>query len=277
MPGLAIISGTGALPRLLAEHCRAINTPYQVVVFVGTDLPWTLEHPVITVQFEKMGAVFAVLKAASCDAVVFAGAMQRPHLDPALFDTDGLTLAGILQSNGASGDDATLRAIAAFFENAGFQVQGAQDIRSDIVPTSGVLTKRSPDAPDERDVSRAATIVGMLGRADVGQGAVVAQGICLGLESIQGTDKMLEFVAQTRAGFTPNPNGGQGVLFKAPKSGQDLRFDLPAIGPNTIEQAAQAGLSGIAVPHGGVMILDQGETIARADQLGLFLWVKGKT
>ena len=64
------------------------------------------------------------------------------------------------------------------------------------------------------------------------------------------------------------------MLFKGPKPGQDRRIDLPAIGPATVAGAAAAGLAGIAVEAGGVMILDRAETIAAADAAGLFLWVR---
>ncbi|MEO1918247.1 MAG: LpxI family protein, partial [Paracoccaceae bacterium] len=104
------------------------------------------------------------------------------------------------------------------------------------IPEVGILTNVAPNINDTSDANRAAEIVNSLGRLDVGQGAVVAQGICLGLESIQGTDAMLDFVASHRSGYSYNPDGGCGVLLKAPKPEQDLRVDLPTIGPETIRR-----------------------------------------
>lgn len=272
MSGLAIISGAGDLPRLLAEYCHATKSPYYVVVFEGSNLEWISQHPVIKAKFEQPGKLFEELKTANCTRTVFAGAMQRPKLNPEAFDGEGLKLASILLSSGKSGDDVTLRAITKFFEDAGFSVLGAHDIQPDILPPVGVLTKAQPTDTDVDDTQRAESIVEMLGRADVGQAVVVAQGICLGLESIQGTDVMLTFVATTRANF-----GHRGILLKAPKPQQDLRVDLPAIGPNTVRMIAKADLAGIVVPHGGVMILNQAECIAEANRLNVFIWVKAKT
>lgn len=272
MSGLAIISGYGNLPRLLAEECQRLGQAYTLVVFNGISLDWADGHPVIAADFETPGALFKALRAADCERVIFAGAMLRPQLDAEKFDEEGLRLASILVSK--KGDDSTLRAITEFFENAGFKVMAAQDVLGDILPPEGVLTRAKPSAADTQDVDRAAEILEMLGAVDVGQGAVVAQGICLAMESIQGTDQMLAFVAETRAGFSPDPNGGRGVLLKAPKPGQDLRLDLPAIGPDTVRNADKAGLAGIVIAADGVMVLDLEATISVADQLGLFLWVR---
>ena len=272
MAGLAIISGHGNLPRLLAEECQRRGQAYTVVIFNGISLDWTDAHPVISARFETPGALFGALRRAGCPQIVFAGAMTRPRLNSEKFDEDGVRLAKILVSQ--TGDDSTLRAITAFFESAGFEVVAAHDVLGHILPPLGILTQAKPSAADAQDADRAAEIIQMLGKADVGQGAVVAQGICLALESIQGTDQMLTFVANTRAGFTPDPDGARGVLSKAPKPGQDLRVDLPAIGPDTMRNAAKAGLAGTVITAGGVMVLDLEATITEADRLGLFLWVR---
>jgi UDP-2,3-diacylglucosamine hydrolase len=162
--------------------------------------------------------------------------------------------------------------IAAVFEAEGLAVQPPQALAGDILVPAGVLGRVAPAEADRRDAARAAVIVAALGGVDVGQGAVVAQGICLGVESIQGTDALLAFVAETPARFRSDPQGGRGVLYKAPKPDQDLRLDLPAIGPRTVEGAARAGLAGIAVAAGAVMALGLPETIDAADRAGLFLW-----
>ncbi len=168
------------------------------------------------------------------------------------------------------GDDRTLRMVAAIFEAEGFAVKAPQEILTDLVPPAGVLGRVQPSPGDRADVVRAAELVAALGAADVGQGAVVAGGICLGLETIQGTDAMLRFVRET----APDLRRSRGVLFKGPKPGQDRRVDLPAIGQGTVEGAAAAGLAGVAIDAGGVMVLGFAATVAAADAAGLFLWAR---
>jgi DUF1009 family protein len=269
---IAIVAGTGALPRLVAEACARRGRPYRVVVFEGTSLDWLAGHPVIHAAFERPGRLFEELGAAGCRAVTFAGGMRRPKLNPMRFDLTAMRLAPRILAGLKGGDDAALRLIAEVFEREGMRVEPPEALAGDILMPEGVPTRAGPAEADRADAARAAAIVSALGGADVGQAAVVAQGICLGVETIQGTDALLGFVAATAAPFRPDPAGARGVLYKAPKPGQDLRLDLPAIGPETVAGAARAGLAGIAVAAGGVMVIDREATIAAADAAGLFLW-----
>jgi len=223
---------------------------------------------VIAARFERPGRLFAALRAAGCGTVTFAGGMVRPRLRPLRFDLTMLRLAPRLLAGLRAGDDTTLRLIAGVFEAEGFEVVAPQALLPELPAVAGVHSRALPSDGDRADAARAAAIVAALGAVDVGQAAVVAQGICLGLESIQGTDALLDFVARTGSGFRPDPAGPRGVLYKAPKPGQDRRLDLPAIGPETLRGAAAAGLAGVVVEAGGVMILDHAATVAAADAAG---------
>jgi UDP-2,3-diacylglucosamine hydrolase len=267
--GLAIVAGRGLLPRLLAEDCARRRRRYRVVVFEGIALDWLGGHPVLRAAFEKPGRLFAELHAAGCRVVTFAGGMKRPSLNPLRFDAKMVRLAPRLLSGVKGGDDATLRLIAGIFEAEGLTVRAPQEILRELLAPAGVLTRARPSETDRADAARAARIVRAVGRADVGQGVVVAGGLCLGVETIQGTDALLEFVARTADDYR---DGARGVLLKAPKPGQDWRVDLPSVGPATVEAARAAGLAGIAVEAGGVLILDRAGTVAAADAAGLFLW-----
>jgi len=269
---LAIVAGRGNLPKLLAEHCVRTARPYRVVRVGGMALDWLGSHPVIEAEFERFGALFEALHSAGCTSVVFAGGMERPNLDPARFDAKTLEIVPKLIPALGKGDDTTLRAIAGIFEAEGFAVEAAHSLLGNLIAPIGALGAHSPTPADLDDVARALVITEALGRVDVGQGAVVAQGLCLGLESLQGTDRMLEFVAASSDGLRPDPAGAKGVLLKRPKPGQDLRMDMPAIGPDTVRLAANAGLAGIAVLAGGVLVLDRAKSVALADKLGLFVY-----
>ncbi len=270
--GIAIVAGRGALPRLIAEDCRRRRVPYRVVIFEGVELDWLSSHPVIHALFEKPGKLFADLRAAGCTTVTFAGGMARPRLRPLRFDLKFLGMAPRLLSGLKAGDDATLRMVAEIFEAEGLTIRAPHEILSGLLMPSGILSRVAPTEADRADAARAIAIVTALGAADVGQGAVVAQGLCLGLESIQGTDAMLEFVATTGAPFRRDPEGARGLLYKGPKPGQDWRIDLPAIGPETIRRAAAAGLGGVVVRAGGVLLIGREDCLAAADAAGLFLW-----
>ncbi|MFQ5437870.1 MAG: LpxI family protein [Paracoccaceae bacterium] len=268
----AIIAGSGVLPRALVRRFDEIGHDHLIVVFQQPAPDWVADHDCYVAQFEKLGALFETLKTAGCDSVVCGGALGRPRLDQSSFDAKTRQLAPRLWPPVGKGDDATLRIVAAIFESEGYHVLAVQDVLPEILADAGPMGAHEPEPLDLRDIERAGMIVRAMGVADTGQGTVVAQGLCLGLESLQGTDVMLDFVARTAASLRPDPDGARGVLLKAPKPGQDRRLDLPAIGPVTMQKAAAAGLAGVAVEPGGVLILAREETIAQADRLGIFLY-----
>lgn len=267
MSRIAVIAGQGALaPNLIARldhpsvHALEGFAPKGVVADIF--------------RLERLVPFLDSLIDRGVDRVVFAGAIRRPRLDPEAFDPRTAQLVPRILTAIQSGDDAALREVLEIFEEHGISICSVMDIAPDMIPQEGILTG-APSAADRRDAGRAAMILATLGPLDIGQGAVVAQGQCLAIETLPGTDAMLDFTACHRA-LKPDPNGAKGVFYKAPKPGQDLRIDLPTLGPDTVDQAAAAGLAGIAWQAGGVILLDRDEAVRRAAAAGLFLWARGE-
>ncbi|MDT8855392.1 UDP-2,3-diacylglucosamine diphosphatase LpxI [Paracoccaceae bacterium Fryx2] len=264
---LAIIAGRGALPGLLVA---ALPGPAPLVAALDGFAPDGLT-PDITFRVERLALFLRHLEDCGVTRVVFAGAVQRPRLDPALFDPATAQMVPQLLAAMQGGDDATLRGVIAIFEEAGFAVLGLADLAPGLLADTGVLGARAPSAADLRDAARGRAILDALAPVDVGQGCVVAEGLCLGIETIYGTDALLAFVASHRADLAPARGG---VFTKRAKQGQDLRTDLPAIGPATIASAAAAGLGGLCLQAGRVIVIDRAEVLARADAAGLALWAE---
>lgn len=266
MTRTAVIAGAGVLPAAIAAELQA---PFVAALegFAPAGLT-----PDLTFRLERLAPFLRALADAGVGRVVFAGAVRRPErIDPALIDPATAALLPRLMAAMGQGDDATLREVVAVFEEHGFAVAGATEVVPGLVPGPGVLAGAVTPA-DERDAARAAAIVAALGAVDVGQGAVVQGGLCLAVEALPGTDAMLAAVA---AMGPPRPAPRGGLLWKAPKPGQDRRVDLPAIGPDTLRHAAAAGLAGIAWQAGGVLLLDRAVTVRAAEAAGLFLWARG--
>lgn len=261
MARLAIISAKGLLP---VELARAVPDAL-IVTLKGVDHDQS--GPVHEHQFEKLGALFVDLKSEGVSEVVFAGAMSRPKLDPSEFDDFMQATAPRLMAAFGGGDDALLRLVISLFEENGLAVRGAHEIL-EITAKTGLIAGPAPDEVSLKDAERGAEILSVMSKLDVGQSAVVAGGLCLGIETLQGTDAMLEFVAQTK----PELRRAKGVFIKAPKGGQDLRVDMPAIGPDTIRNVAQAGLAGVALAAGRVLVLDREVTLKLAEDLGVFVY-----
>lgn len=269
---LAIIAGRDLLPRLIAEQRRAEGRPYLVVAFAGAAEPWVREHPHEVHEFERPGSLFAALRRAGCASVVFAGAMERPRLRPWRTDGKAVGLLGRVTGLMGHGDDALLSGLASIFEAEGFRIVGADECVEALTAGPGVLGRHAPGATARSDAARGVAILVALGPFDIGQAVVVAAGRCLAVEAAEGTDALLDRVAALRGSKSAEGPVGVGVLVKMAKPGQDRRFDLPAVGPRTVQGAARAGLAGIALEAGTVCILDRAATLDAADAAGLFVW-----
>lgn len=264
----AIIAGEGRLPAALAA---GMAEPPLVAAMDGS----APEGLTVDLRFrvERLVPFLRALERDGVGQVIFAGAVTRPRLDPALLDEATASLLPRLMAAMAAGDDATLRVVIELFEESGLSVVGVEAIAPALLPGAGVLAG-SVSPRDEADAARAAAIVAALGAVDVGQGAIVAQGLCLAVEALPGTDAMLAEVAGIGA-IRPDPARGRGLFYKAAKPGQDRRIDLPTIGPETLRGVAAAGLGGVAFEAGSVICLDLAEMVRLAGDLGLFLWARG--
>ncbi|MEP1515874.1 MAG: UDP-2,3-diacylglucosamine diphosphatase LpxI [Nitratireductor sp.] len=270
---VAIVAGGGRLPADLALGLAARGqNPFVVIVGgeVRPDSPlWRFEHEVI--ELEEFGRLVGVLKTAGVSHVVLAGAIERrPALSRLKWTVDLIAMLPRVVATLGRGDDGILRAIVGFLESRGFAVMGAHEILPDLVATAVTLTRARPTAKDRRDISAARTAARAIGALDIGQAAVAIGGRVVALEGIEGTDGLLARVAHLRT-HGRIAASSRGVLVKCAKPGQELRADLPAIGPNSVEGAHAAGLVGIAVEAGRSIILDQGKVIETANRLGLFV------
>ncbi|WP_068116880.1 LpxI family protein [Tropicimonas marinistellae] len=266
-PPLALIAGRGRLPELLAERLRASGR--DVIYCAYHDAPPGTVAPDLAFRLETLGTLLKQLQKRGARDVCFAGGVRRPKLEPRALDLATAPLVPRLMAALGKGDDGALRVVLELFEARGMAVRGAHELLPDLLPAPGVLGRFQPEEADRKDAERGAEIVVALGSADVGQACVVSRRQALSVEAMPGTDWMLETLATNRAGL---PEGG--LLYKGPKPRQDRRVDLPAIGQGTIRNAARAGLRGVVIEAGGVMVLDREEVVREADAAGLFLWVR---
>lgn len=262
---LGILAGGGELPRRLVDACRSRARPCFVVAFEGhADAATVADVTHAWVPLGAAGRVFDLLRGAGVRDVVLAGAIKRPSLLSLKPDVRGAALLARIGLR-ALGDDGLLRAVIGEIEREGFRIVGADDVLADLTPPAGVLGRIAPDARARADIARGVEVARALGSVDVGQAVVVQQGIVLGVEAAEGTEALL-----ARAGALRRDGPG-GVLVKLAKPGQDRRVDLPTIGLATIEQAAAAGLAGIAIQADATLVFDLAGVIAAADAAGLFI------
>jgi DUF1009 family protein len=264
MTDIAIIAGAGALPAVLAAQMDHKPLVAALEGFTPAGL-----RPDLYFRVERLIPFLNHLTDQGITRVCFAGAVQRPSLDPALFDPLTAQMVPRLVAAMQAGDDATLREVLKIFEEFDLKILAATDLAPHLTPGPGLLAGEITEY-DRADATRAAAITAALGKVDVGQGVVVQGGLCLAVETLTGTDAMLAGVSQIAAALRPRST--RGLYFKAPKPDQDGRIDQPTIGPQTLDLVAKAGLGGIAFQAGGVILLDQPALVKQAQSLGLFLW-----
>jgi DUF1009 family protein len=268
---LGLIAGAGVMPLRVAAAAAQAGRPVFCVLLEGyADPADYVAYPAEIVPLGRIGRMIEAMRQHGARDLVLAGRVTRPSLLSFRFDAEGVRLVAKLGARAIfGGDDGLLSAVLRVIREEGFRPLGAQEVFDGLLVEEGVLTVARPDAQARADITRAIAVARALGAADVGQGCVVQQGLVLGVEAIEGTDALLARCAGLRR------EGPGGVLVKLVKPRQDIRADLPAIGPETVRNASTAGLAGIAIEArdgaAGTLVLDRQETVASADAAGLFL------
>ena len=262
---LGILAGGGPLPGYLVRACRDSDRDVFVIAFENHADPVVVaDTPHEWVGLGAASLTLDLLRQNGVREVVLAGSVGRPKLGDLQPDSRALKLLskGLLNR----GDDGILRAIIDVLEREeGYKVVGADNVLASVLAPEGNLGVHRPDALAKADISRGWSVLHALGTADVGQAVVVQKGVVLGIEAVEGTDALLSRCARLRQDVSG------GVLVKISKSDQDRRADLPAVGPDTIARAAEAGLCGVAVEAGACLLFERKFTIEAANSAGLFL------
>lgn len=269
---LGIICGGGSVPFAVAEAVAGRGRKVVLLPLIGwADEQAVRRYPHHWVHLGQFGRICRLARNAGCRDLVFIGTLIRPS--PWKCRLDWLTLKFTPQILRAfrGGDDHLLSSIGRLFESQGFRLLGAHEVAPEILVAEGPLGSRKPSARDLEDIKLGLAVLAAAGPFDVGQAAVVANGHVIALEAIEGTDQMLARVAELRRNGRLRAPPGAGILVKAPKPGQDRRFDLPAVGPPTVENAAHAGLAGIAIVAGGTVMAEPQRMAKLADEAGIFV------
>ncbi len=269
---LAILAGGGALPRIIASEAVAAGREVHILAIDGSFGAWPdAPCPMTPVGMGQVGRILDTLRRNDCREMAIAGSVVRPEITRLKLDFGALINLPRLTGIMLGGDNHLLTTVVRFFEQRGIRVVGVDEIAPALLAGAGVLGRVRPDARGAGDIARGMEVAKALGALDIGQAAVVDRGYVLAVEAAEGTDALLERVADLRRKRNRLTGRRRGVLVKRVKPGQDRRVDLPTIGPRTVELAAAANLAGIGVHAGGVILLEREHVLANADAAGLFI------
>lgn len=265
---VALICGTGRLPELLAEKLELAGLAPLIIDLQHSSDRWADSFRVIDVPVTKPGKIVQSLRAAQVRTLCFAGGISaRPKLTGFGFDWAFIKYFWQIARAMWKGDDGLLGTVIRLFEKEGFQVIGAHEIMPELLASEGNLTSTGPDIHQEKEISLAIEAAHRIGAKDIGQAAVARGSKVVALEDRFGTAYMLKNLSLSKD--TEFPRGG--VLAKVSKPGQELRVDLPSIGPDTIDQVFKAGLAGIVVEANRSLLIDRAKLLHRAEELDIFV------
>jgi DUF1009 family protein len=268
---LGIIAGGGDLPVAIAECTAQEGRDVFVAALKGIADEGLTRFAHEWVSLGETGRMLSLLKQHSCREVVLAGKVSRPKWSDIRLDAKAvMTLPKILAA-ARKGDDALLRSFVELFEGEGFHVVSVAEAAPALLAREEIYSRAGPSADDLQDVRLGAHVVRALGRFDVGQASVVCDGLVLAVEAAEGTDATVARISALPEHIRGMPAKRRGVLVKARKPTQDGKTDLPVIGRQTIENAAAAGLRGVAVEAGTALIVNRKAVIEAADRHGLFV------
>lgn len=269
---VGVIAGGGVLPFAVAESLSARGiTPiiFGLRGFCDPEKIKQFHHHWFSLG--QFGVVMKLMRGEGCRDITFIGTLVRPAISDLRFDWLSVRLIPRIFTGLRGGDDHLLSATARVFEEGGFRVLGVSDLAPDLLMPEGRLTPRQPDEDSQADIAKGRAVLQAISPFDVGQAVVVIDGHVVGIEDIEGTDGLLARIKRLRESGRLRAKPGRGVLVKAPKHGQDLRFDLPALGPKTIDGTAAAGLAGLAVVAGHSVIAESQAAVEAADKAGIFV------
>lgn len=269
---IALIAGNGRLPMQVVNALNESGRDKVVVAIKGEADPQTRAVAARELGWGEIGRLYGFLKENGCrDVLLIGGVSRRPDFTSILGDLGTLRRLPTIFKALSGGDDSLLTKVIGLFEVEGFRIVGIKDVAPDLLAGEGLLGKVEPSEDNRRDADLALAATRKLGELDIGQAAVAVGGRVVALEGAEGTDAMLERCAVLRQNGRIRAKGKSGVLVKAAKPNQDLRVDLPTVGPKTIELVRAAGLAGLAIESGGALIADREETLRIADAAGLFV------
>lgn len=259
---VGIIAGKGLLPVSVAASLTEQHSKCYIAALTGEADPELYHH--YSHRFFNLGMIGAIIEyfnTSNVEYVVLAGGVNRPNLKSLKVDMAGSILLARALKQKLLGDDNLLKVITGFLEEKGFKIIASHEI---LTSDNMMITTGTPFPLEARDIDLGFRLLESIGEMDVGQSVIVEDGYILGIEAAEGTDNLIIRCSHLRK------NARGGVLIKMAKRNQDIRVDMPTIGPGTIEHLARYNYSGLAIKKDQVIVLEPKEVVKLANKYGLF-------
>ena len=260
--GWGLIAGNGDFPLLVLEGARRRGVDMAVIA-IREEATRELDQAakrIHWVSLGELGRAIELLHQEGVKQAVMAGQVKHQKIFSDI-PADG-RMAPLLERLATRNTDALIGAVASVLKFEGIELVDSTLFLEPLLPAPGILTARAPDEQEAADIAYGRQIARQIAGPDLGQTVVVAERACVAIEAMEGTDETIERAARL-AGGTPL------VVVKVSKPKQDMRFDVPVVGPRTIEVMKRAKATALAIDAGRTLIFDRQRVIEMADAVGI--------
>jgi DUF1009 family protein len=254
-----LIAGNGKFPFLVLEAARSQGIDMVVAAIKEETFPEIENHAksVHWMSLGQLGKLIKTFKSEGVNLAIMAGQVKHKQIFSGIIPD--LKMIRLLASLATKNTDSLIGAVAKLLEEEGIHLMDSTAFLGPLLPKPGVLTRRHPSEDEKTDLDYGYKIARELGRLDLGQSVVICDGACVAIEAMEGTDAII----QRAAGLV---NGRALRVVKLAKPNQDLRFDVPVIGPATVQLMARLKASAIAIEARKTLMIDRDELISVADR-----------
>src|ERR1700737_97291 len=273
---LGLIAGNGKFPFLVLDAARAQGYEVIVAAIKEEAFPEPESKGAASVHWLSLGELsklIDIFKAEGVTRAVMAGQVKHKQIFSSI--KPDWRLAKLLLSLGTRNTDSLLGAVAKVLADEGIMLENSTALLEPLLAKTGVLSRRAPSGQERKNIEYGRAVGRRLGEYDIGQTVVIAEGACVTVEAMEGTDATIERAGLLMRSLEQERKSEASTLsrsltvVKVAKPGQDLRFDVPVIGLITMETMVRAGASCLAVDAGRCLLLD-GEAMTRAaDEAGI--------
>jgi len=266
---LGLIAGNGRFPFLVLDAARAQGREVVVAAIKEETSPEIESHGAASVHWLSLGELSKLIETFKKEGVtraVMAGQVKHKQIFSGI--RPDWRLAKLLLSLGTRNTDSLLGAVAKVLAEEGITLENSTSLLEPLLAKAGVLTKRTPSDQENKDIAYGRAVARHLAQYDIGQTVVVAEGACVAVEAMEGTDATIERAGQIMASLDANASTlSRGLtVVKIAKPNQDMRFDVPVIGVKTIEVMNRAGATCLAIDAGKCLLIDGLPVTAAADK-----------
>ncbi len=269
---IGLIAGNGSFPLLVLDAARAQGFDVVVAAIKEEASPEVERHGAVAVHWLSLGELSKLIETFQREGVhraIMAGQVKHKQIFSSI--RPDWKLAKLLLSLGTRNTDSLLGAVAQALAEEGITLENSTGFLEPLLARAGVLTKRAPTPQEKKNIDYGRTVARQLAQYDIGQTVVVAESVCVAVEAMEGTD-----AAIGRAGEIMRSLAGDSstlsrelTVVKISKPNQDMRFDVPVVGVQTIAVMRQAGAACLAIDAGRCLLLDGNAIMAAADSAGI--------